>query len=714
MVNAQNFKLLVLIPIFFGAISFGKAQEHNVQFIDFPVAQGNTTLTNPTAGGINSGQFSEIDLDIDGELDLVVFDRTSNKLSTYLWRNGSYEYEPQYEYLFPNGLINWVLLRDYDGDGYHDLFTSTNLGVRVFHNDAAQTDSLSWSLVADPIVTQGNSLINLFVNTSDLPSIGDIDEDGDLDILVFNFATGGLIEYHENRSFDEYGHRDSLKYVRVTREWGDFQECFCGQFAFGNEMCDGTNRLLHISGKALTVSDTNSDGLADVLFGEEECGNLFNLPNVGDLENALFRMAEIPLPELSDVVFFPAAYLIDISHNGIQELIVSPNARSNELDLHDYSSSVFAYEKTNGAFINQKKGFLQSSMIDVGERSYPALGDVDNDGDMDLLIGNRGSILSEQNPARLSYYENIGSPSDPNFVLQTDDFLELSSLRLSYLKPKIKDLDGDRLPELIFTGNSAEGHILSIIKGSSMGLQASERSEYEVPFNELDQYDLHDVNRDGSIDLLVGTSGGRLDLYLNNGPSLTPNFELEEQGYLGMTVNPFRTNLSIAVVQNGSRDDLITYDDSGELRIISDFRSNQEPVPFLLKDINVPTRLGRIGSLSTASLIGDNSTNIILGSVQGGIYSLSYSSDSSPVNPGDEWSINVYPNPTLNGTNVTSNRASTGRLITLSGQTLLDQIVIRENEVNRLELSNLSQGLYILQLADERGANQYVKVIVYD
>ena len=92
------------------------------------------TLKNPWAGGFNAVQFSEIDLNLDGINDLFVFDRTGNRISTFI-NSGeanqiTYTHDPSYIQYFPTGLHDWVLLRDYNCDGKMDIFMIPNLCAR--------------------------------------------------------------------------------------------------------------------------------------------------------------------------------------------------------------------------------------------------------------------------------------------------------------------------------------------------------------------------------------------------------------------------------------------------------------------------------------------------------------------------------------------------------------------------------------------------------
>ena len=61
------------------------------------------------AGG-NSGQFSEIDLNLDGLKDLVIFDKSGDRINPFLNINGEYVYAPKYGLNFPK-VKDWMLRR---------------------------------------------------------------------------------------------------------------------------------------------------------------------------------------------------------------------------------------------------------------------------------------------------------------------------------------------------------------------------------------------------------------------------------------------------------------------------------------------------------------------------------------------------------------------------------------------------------------------------
>ncbi|MGV3539755.1 MAG: FG-GAP repeat domain-containing protein, partial [Rufibacter sp.] len=146
-----------------------------------PMVQKNDQpLQFPWTGGFNSPQLSSIDLNLDGQPDLFVFDRSSQRVTTFLavqdngqWR---YQFAPQYAEAFPQDLRYFAVLRDFNCDGAPDLFTATNLGIRVYTNTSAQAGKLAFDLTHPVLFYDGTG--NLLVGAEDMPAITDMDGDG--------------------------------------------------------------------------------------------------------------------------------------------------------------------------------------------------------------------------------------------------------------------------------------------------------------------------------------------------------------------------------------------------------------------------------------------------------------------------------------------------------------------------------------------------------
>src|SRR5690606_21140661 len=101
-------------------------------------------LTLPWAGGLNAAQFNTMDLDHDGNEDLVVFDRMSGNVLTFINAGDRYVAAPAYEDFFPNAISGWLLLRDYNCDGKKDIFTGHTLGIKVFRNVTPSGGKPAW------------------------------------------------------------------------------------------------------------------------------------------------------------------------------------------------------------------------------------------------------------------------------------------------------------------------------------------------------------------------------------------------------------------------------------------------------------------------------------------------------------------------------------------------------------------------------------------
>jgi len=682
-------------------------------YADIPVAQNNLTLQMPWAGGINSAQYNAIDLNDDGQKDLIIFDRTTNKLTTFLWLKNSYVYSPEYESFFPGDLTSWMLLRDYDCDGDQDLFTDGQQGLRVFENIGI--DNPEWELATDPLLTLGTQIINLFFNDSDIPAIEDLDNDGDLDILAYNFATGTNIDYHRNQSVENTG-ECGLDFVRITRIYGDINECDCGFFNFG-EPCPVNGRIKHTGGKAMIAIDLDNDGDKEILSGEETCNNLTLLFNQGNETNASFNGFSNFFDQVGPAtgLRFPASFSLDINHDGPSDLMVSSNFRSNIDDLINFQKTSFFYQNIGSNELPEyqliEEDFLQKEMIDIGEEAHPVFADYDNDGDQDMFVGNRGAFINGKYLGTIYLYENTGTLSSPGFELITDDYAALSSLEHIDIKPQFVDLNNDNSKDLVWTSTDIDSrstamyYLLNSTTNNVYSFDISGRNQLtDIP--SLEEYPtLADIDEDGILDLLAGRSIGTLELYINHGSNLVPNFQIEDPDFMNISTSIERINLVPLVhdLDRNGNPDLITTDGSGEISIYTDFLipPTTPERRILLKDTSEvesePTNLGRITWPAVTDLYSSGNIDLFVGTIAGGVLYLQDTSAIKSIATGKPV-LDVFPNPATIGqpVSIRSNRSGEVRIFDLSGKRILSDLDIGSNQTIKISLSALPAGIYLV------------------
>jgi len=511
------------------------------------VTENGNPLSFPWAGGLNSSQWSNIDLNNDMTDDIFIYDRTSRSFTTYLADPFSQTYFLTFEYQnsFPP-VRDWVLLRDFNCDGKNDIFTYPPGGIAVYEN-TSNGSSVSFTLRSPILLSYYDFGTNpfsgsIYMSNVDIPSIDDFDGDGDLDIHTFTLA-GQTIEYHQNQAI-QIGNCDSLAFVLENRCYGMIGEdafsptIYIGQAYLDGEFCtfnvpDPTEGPLSVedgahSGSSLCAFDYDHNGQKDLLIGDITATDMTlvliedrgELPDSATYKEPGFPQSDIPV----DMIVFNAGYIVDADMDGVKDLMVTPGNASESVDLN--SAWFYKNYGTDEApfFARQSVAQFQDEMIDMGTGAFPRFTDVNADGRADLVISNRGEFQDNGTFAeRIRVYTQSGPTDMPTFELYTTDFQEISGLALGgHLAITFGDLDDDADEDMIlgdgngallyFENNALAGEPMSFApyiilqqNGSNMDLGAN-----LVP-------QLFDLDQDGLLDLIVGERNGNVNYLQNQG-----------------------------------------------------------------------------------------------------------------------------------------------------------------------------------------------------
>jgi hypothetical protein len=537
---------------------------------------------------------------------------------------------------------------------------------------------------------------------------------------------------------EKYGNNHALDFELTDREWGQFQECGCHDFAFTSrgESCGNSTgkRSMHIGGKSLLVIDMDGDGDKDLLEGHELCNELYFFQNAGTSGNARMTYWSEYFPDTvhrANFPVFPAGYFDDFDHDGIKDLMVSPNDITNLFKNIDYRHSAWFYKNSGKddlpVFHLATKSFLQENMIDVGENAVPALNDLDHDGDLDLLVAGNGFNSEGTFYGYIRLYDNTGSATHPEFTLADEDYLGLSSLKLSNMFIAFADFNSDGAPDLFLSGADPSGtsvvsRILynQAVKGGISRYDLNDSELIDLPIFANDAPCFTDVDGDGLVDMLLGKNTGRLDYYRNMGEDSAPLFILKQTEYLGIIDSyvEFRRNLvpfSCDLDLDG-KPDLLTSDYLGDVFVYWDYRTNPRKSKILyfnsLLGIDQEYKMGYHTWITSGMLYKGKFPVAIFGNNQGGLYlfrqELPGISDED-----DRLGIKVFPNPLNNEPviNIRSNQNGRAMIFSSLGQPVTTSIPLTANRTRQMDISYLPRGLFILKVTDYQGRSVSSRII---
>lgn len=528
------------------------------------------------------------DLDNDGDLDLVITGQTaSGRASRLYWNQGNGNFLESYQE-FEDMAYSSVQVEDFTGTGTLDiLFAGLNLSSTESTLLYANNGDGTFSVHASGLPPMYNGAI----------ATADVNQDGSIDVFITGRNSGGNLSglYLNNGSgnFTKSG----LEFKALAESSAQFADL--DGDGFPELILSGTNssnqretavyinkgngdfalasqNFTGISLGEIAVGDINNDGDLDVIFSGLDQNSI----PVAKLYESLPPPALITSVEVeaaapgTEVTLYGRGFAADIHSNIVtlgseQAMVTYADSASMRIIIPEITPGIYTLKFTNdnaegtytGAFtvLNKKRAYFTDALAGITDyyQNASVFGDIDGDGDVDLLItgyasgqlqfsvltnNGFGSFVETEHSITatrmgtlnladfdddgdldllVTGYSNSGLKQGHIYLNNNGSFEEFSWIEgVDLSATSIADVDNDGDLDIFVTGrNSANQYISKLFLNDGSGVfQESAQSFEPVQYGSSD---FGDINGDGNLDLILsGRNTSNIPttyLYLNDG-----------------------------------------------------------------------------------------------------------------------------------------------------------------------------------------------------
>jgi hypothetical protein len=272
----------------------------------------------------------------------------------------------------------------------------------------------------------------------------------------------------------------------------------------------------------MDMADYDGDGDVDLFWGDFFEPGVLLIENTGTCASPSMRGDPTAFPANDPLVTsgYNAPALGDIDGDGDQDMVVGVLGGAYNPNSTTIDNLYLLEQTAPDEFVSRTSRLITT--IDVGSESFPAFADLDGDGDFDLILSNKIEQL-DQSTARMYYFENVGNMTQPEFVWRGP--WEYSGYY--HFAPAFADLDGDGDLDMIL-GNWRDELAYYRNEGTpaTHDFVLVDSAIVKLTRGSNATPALVDIDGDGDLDLFVGESSGTINFYRNVGSSTEPVFEL--------------------------------------------------------------------------------------------------------------------------------------------------------------------------------------------
>ena len=599
---------LALVAGACGSVALAQAGRSPLSFerrvAPFPVIDSaGRPYAEPFLGGFDVPRPQLVDLDGDGDLDLFVQER-SNAVMYFENVNGRFTWRT--DQFLDLKVGEWYRFVDIDRDGLVDLLSESPVSyIRAWRNTGTR-QAPRFHVAADtlrdidgaPIPADRQNILNAV----------DLDCNGRLDLFLGRVA--GTVDRFEAVPGSE---RDGIpRFVLHTARFENIE-------VLGPIPGQPMPRRIELGGtrhgaNTLAFGDVDGDGDDDLLWGDYfEQGLLLFENRAAGCGTPSMREPPRRFPDSSSVLTsgYNAPATGDVDGNGLLDVVVGVIGGAFTPRTTAADNLLLVSQTARGVFEVVTRRLIPT--LDVGNESLPHLADLDADGDLDLLIGNK-IAPDDGESARIAWLENVGTARAPSFRERG-----VLPIRGEYhYAPSVADLDGDGLPDLVLgtwrdrvqwwrnvgtrtepSWTLADSALIVLTRGSNTTPAVA------------------DLDGDGDLDLLVGEASGQLNYYRNTGSRTVPRFELVTDTLQGIDVGRRSTPALVDMDGDGQVDLLLGSEDGGvqlwrRVGVGDDVRFERDTSFVVATDAYSAPAVGVVS--------GDGGQSLVVGGISGGVW----------------------------------------------------------------------------------------------